>query len=65
MTGPDLDRARAIWQNRRDQAEISYQGFERAYELVRGLLAGDDRRTVADVADQLGLDFGEGKAGRG
>lgn len=58
MTGPDMDRAKAIWQNRRDQAELGYRGFERAYELVRSLLA-DDVTTVADVVDELRLDYGE------
>lgn len=60
MTGPDMDRARSIWQNRRDQAEISWQGFERAYELVRSLLT-DDALTVADVVEQLHLDYEDGE----
>jgi hypothetical protein len=60
MTLADLDRARAIWLNRRDQAEISYQGFMRAYELVSPLLTGT--ATIGDVADQLHLDYGDGEA---
>lgn len=64
MTGPDMDHARAIWQNRRDQAEISWRAFERAYELVRPLLS-DDKLMVADVADQLGIDWEDGEASSG
>jgi hypothetical protein len=62
MTGPDWDNSRAIWQNRRDQAEISWQGFQRAYELIRDLLT-DDVTMTADVVDQLRLDFDEGDDG--
>ena len=55
MTGPDWDHAKAIWQNRFDQAKISLEGFERAYELIRDLLT-DETLLTADVIDQLAID---------
>lgn len=53
MTGPDWDNAKAIWRNRRDQAEIGWQTFERRYNQVRPLLT-DPALTTTDVLDGLG-----------
>jgi len=55
MTGPDWDHARAIWQNRYDQAKLSLEGFERAYDLIRDLFA-DEVTITADVIDMLKID---------
>lgn len=53
MTGKDWDNAEAIWKNRRDQAEVSYQLFHRVYERIRPLLA-DETLTTEDVTEDLG-----------
>jgi hypothetical protein len=55
MTGPDWDHAKAIWQNRFDQAAISLEGFRRAYEMIRGLLP-DETTMTGDVIDHLPID---------
>jgi len=52
MTARDWDNARAIWRNRRDQAEVSFQKFEVIYERIRPLLT-DETLTTADVINQL------------
>lgn len=52
MTGKDWDNALAFYQNRMEQAEISYKAIKRAYDEVRPLLT-DESLTTADVAEQI------------
>jgi hypothetical protein len=52
MTARDWDNALAIYRNRRDQAEVSFQAVERRYNQIRPLLI-DDTLTTADVIDRL------------
>lgn len=52
MTGHDWDMALHIWENRRDQAQISYDRFKRRYDQIRPLLDEEDL-TTGDVVDKL------------
>lgn len=53
MTAKDWDNADAIYRNRRDQMEVSYQRFHRIYERVRPLLV-DETLTTDDVIGDVG-----------
>jgi hypothetical protein len=49
MTGKDWDNTVAVYENRLEQAEISYKAVRRAYDEVRPLLV-EESLTTADVA---------------
>jgi len=49
MTGKDWDNTIAVYENRLEQAEISYKAVRRAYDEIRPLLT-DETLTTADVA---------------
>ena len=52
MTGKDWDNTIAVYENRLEQAEISYRAVRRAYDEVRPLLV-EEALTTADVAPQV------------
>jgi hypothetical protein len=52
MNGKDWDNTIAVYENRLEQAEISYRAVRRAYDEVRPLLIGESL-TTADVAPQV------------